>query len=844
MKRKLKRIMAVLLCLLIITGTVITDNIQAKATAIPVEVGGSALLKAIVGASAAYAGYKATKSQLNRITSIVSAVIKDYTGRIDEVTEDEFMSEDDYNAYCVSLWIRHPYQTALVTFSKKLYQCAVKKAEEHREQIRLELIEGGKNNPNGNNNPDINAAVNAAVTKKAYDIYKRQKETLEQLLEGKINNYDDSLISNGIGAQVGVQVALNIGFTSAMSGLVDEIIKKDFNADYEKAKGKYDWEKLGFKSDFDTLEISKSSTEQFSDYSKLSNRFNANNTLIRTSIGDVTTLLSVPCGSEKTALVTIRNPTSGKWKTVFLTEKQLYYFVNSVKSGAYTFSDVNEIITSSYMELNDKSLPTFPLGSINKKSGYSDYAGNECFFSSFAIGEYVQNPLTVKYVLNQGICDSTDASRYVYLQKTNTTVYNIGKTMNVYFWNFASETEYIGSTTALNGLEDVQPAVKNSIFTNTADEINKKSDITIDTDKDYDDTDEQISDIARDNDLDLQVIEDNTGEITDNTKGIWETVKSILGSITSLPRKIYNFFSGILNKILNAVKANPLSLWNYLQNPITQLVTGVNAIAEQSGLNISIPDLTNIDFWTQRIGVNTGTASVYLNDIMNRLLSWDNIPANLARIITLNENGGLTLGNIYTALTTNIQPVIDSLLSTVGSIYVALPTGLQSSVNALSVTVGNIFTSLGSLADNVANPIVNTLTALFVPDTVAINNAINDLKDNFSFVNDFKGIVKSVIDTAVEPHDYITIYNWNKDGNKYDKRDSYRIYFTWYTPYRPYVNAIIIALVYLIFVWRIFIKLPSIISGTGGGIESVFGMSETANDIVSSRQQVFKNGGD
>ena len=45
--------------------------------------------------------------------------------------------------------------------------------------------------------------------------------------------------------------------------------------------------------------------------------------------------------------------------------------------------------------------------------------------------------------------------------------------------------------------------------------------------------------------------------------------------------------------------------------------------------------------------------------------------------------------------------------------------------------------------------------------------------------------------------------------------------FSWYAPYKEYVDAIFIAFVYIFFVWRIFIKLASIIRGTGGDIVMV-----------------------
>lgn len=43
---------------------------------------------------------------------------------------------------------------------------------------------------------------------------------------------------------------------------------------------------------------------------------------------------------------------------------------------------------------------------------------------------------------------------------------------------------------------------------------------------------------------------------------------------------------------------------------------------------------------------------------------------------------------------------------------------------------------------------------------------------------------------------------------------------SWYAKFKPYGDVVLTGFIYLLFLWRIFIHLPNIISGTGGGIES------------------------
>lgn len=45
---------------------------------------------------------------------------------------------------------------------------------------------------------------------------------------------------------------------------------------------------------------------------------------------------------------------------------------------------------------------------------------------------------------------------------------------------------------------------------------------------------------------------------------------------------------------------------------------------------------------------------------------------------------------------------------------------------------------------------------------------------------------------------------------------------SWYAPYKAYGDLIITGFVYVFFIWRIFIKLPGIISGTSGVAENLY----------------------
>lgn len=832
------------------------DNINAKATALPVTGGISSTLKAIIGTGIAYAGYKATKKQTEEIGKDVQSILNAYVDEASKATYDDLIDKDAYNAWLGYQWINHPFKSALREFSQKIYECTAEKMEEKKEELRFELIEGGKKDPDNEpeSNPNIDAAVNAALGKWVYDKYNKNVKALDNLANNKAINSDNDLINNGIGAAAAAQVSISFGLTSAMSKLVSEVVKQNYNAEYEKTKSKYDWQTLGFKTDYDVLpSVDISYLKSVVPFAVTLNTNVDNKTVMVTELSPNTHLNcrnqlfifdkiqndSLYGQSENHALITLRDYKTEKWNTYCASEYYLFQIMSDYKNN---YIDYDDLLAKLKITSSNATVTQWQ---FYQNATYADYSNQ---YSRVLNSYDNSSPFTMHYYYGNGFNYGGSLPLL-----GSVKIVNPSKTMNYFFINFADENTYQGSCSTENGT--IQPTVKKSVYTNTADEINSKPNITIDTNKTYDNTDEQIEDIAQDNDLNLEVIEDNTEEITDNTKGIWETVKSILSSIVSLPRKMYNSFSGILNKILNAVKANPLEFFNYIANPLTAIENAVkNGVKEiiknmPPGITNIMPDsLINI---LDKMDLNLSTAAMKLIDIAGTSAGVSTI-GQIGSLLNLIESiaGDTVLGDIVAAI--NNSPVsgvlraIENLPNklSLGNIVTAISNlpvsdvlrAIENLPNKLSFgnissTVGSIYTSVESLAGNISDSVKNVLTSLFIPDTAVINNALSDLKGNFAFVNDFRNIVSSIINTAIEPHDYITIHNWNKSANKYDQRDRYRISFSWYAPYRPYVNAIIIALVYLFFIWRIFIKLPSIISGTGGGIDTIFSAAQTYNDL-------------
>lgn len=118
------------------------------------------------------------------------------------------------------------------------------------------------------------------------------------------------------------------------------------------------------------------------------------------------------------------------------------------------------------------------------------------------------------------------------------------------------------------------------------------------------------------------------------------------------------------------------------------------------------------------------------------------------------------------------------------------------------------------------------LKFLFVPSEERINAIIETVKVKFSFVDSVITAVNSIKDIVnnlgVAPK--ITL---NLKETKYTEAQNVVVFdLSWYAPYKTYGDLLITGFIYLMFLWRLFIKLPNIINGIGSSAEPFDKMGE------------------
>lgn len=120
----------------------------------------------------------------------------------------------------------------------------------------------------------------------------------------------------------------------------------------------------------------------------------------------------------------------------------------------------------------------------------------------------------------------------------------------------------------------------------------------------------------------------------------------------------------------------------------------------------------------------------------------------------------------------------------------------------------------------------DVLFSLFLPSEERINGLVDSVKCKFAFIDAVKSSTTDVqaVLSGAEEAPSLTIH---VKGTKYsDEQDLKIIDLSWYRDYKTYGDIIITGFIYAFFIWRIFIKLPNIISGAGGSIDTISKVSE------------------
>lgn len=174
---------------------------------------------------------------------------------------------------------------------------------------------------------------------------------------------------------------------------------------------------------------------------------------------------------------------------------------------------------------------------------------------------------------------------------------------------------------------------------------------------------------------------------------------------------------------------------------------------------------------------------------------------------------------------------LDDVCTAIKDLSITLPSDLTLTIPEeklnINVTVPDISTEVinnievkhdyQALQDSIAIAVSGVLANAFVPSVDVVDTTINNFNNKFGFVSDVQTNIENIKTTifGIKPSPILKL-PIAKPTSKYDYGlgDYFIIDVSWYGQYKKYGDTIIMALLWLMFAWRLFIKLPGIINGT------------------------------
>lgn len=149
--------------------------------------------------------------------------------------------------------------------------------------------------------------------------------------------------------------------------------------------------------------------------------------------------------------------------------------------------------------------------------------------------------------------------------------------------------------------------------------------------------------------------------------------------------------------------------------------------------------------------------------------------------------------------------------------------------------ISNWLSKLWEILSDIPQAIADVLTALFVPAEDYISVKVDALRAKFPFIDSViatgEFIRDSVSGASGPPAIYVDL-GLATSGN-YGSQKVLLADFAWYAKYKPTVDTLLSAALWAFFGWRVFLKLPGIISGESGYIGEVAAHKEKMDKIRS-----------
>lgn len=228
------------------------------------------------------------------------------------------------------------------------------------------------------------------------------------------------------------------------------------------------------------------------------------------------------------------------------------------------------------------------------------------------------------------------------------------------------------------------------------------------------------------------------------------------------------------------------------------------AVDSEYSTSTSTVDLSGVLGWLYKIWKAITDIPDFLTEF-EASLGISTVPPLLQKLVEWTQNLPETFTDHWTDFKTKMLEIPDILRE------------IREFIKNIPETLTQIWNWLKTLPSVIYDSIVNALEFLFIPSDGYLDFRVTDLRTSFSLFDSIIGSAKQLRSffnfATTPPIIYIDLgasTSWAMGGR------TVFIDMSWYAEYKPTMDLIISVFLWLIALWRIFLALPGIITGTSG----------------------------
>lgn len=271
-------------------------------------------------------------------------------------------------------------------------------------------------------------------------------------------------------------------------------------------------------------------------------------------------------------------------------------------------------------------------------------------------------------------------------------------------------------------------------------------------------------------------------------------VSSILGWLEKIWSAIVSLPSSIASPIVSSVRAGIDSLLDFWSDAKTAIISIPEKLADIQEYIISLEHIL-VRFFDEDL-------PTVLLDVWE--YCWSGAVSSIKKI-------SATLDDVFMHISDASQTIKTAVVSAL--------TQFWTDVKAAVLSIPDILVEIYSWIKSIPDILADVLSAVFVPSAGYLDAKMDALLADYKFLNNFKADINFIAARlkylgASPPVIYIDL--GASEGSYTLGGQIAFLDLSWYAKYKPSVDIILSAFLWLIFLWRLLLKLPGIISGLPG----------------------------